>query len=77
MEPGPSRDRISDLYHRALACTPEERSAFLEEACDGDEALREELESLLRYESASARFLETPAAVVASDLSARTSDRVR
>ena len=36
------------------------------EACDGDEALREEVESLLEFESASARFLERPAAVVAA-----------
>ena len=76
MEPGPSRDRISDLYHRALACTPEDRGAFLEEACDGDTRLREEVESLLRFESDSARFLETPAAVVAGDL-ARAPDRSR
>ena len=69
MEPGPSRDRISDLYHRALECTHEERSAFLEEACGGDPALRDELESLLRYEPHSSRFLERPAAVVANDLS--------
>jgi len=65
MEPAPPPDRISDLYHRALACTPEERSAFLNEECKGDEALRGELQ----YEAGSARFLETPAAVVASDLS--------
>ena len=40
MDPGLPRDRISDPYHRALACSPEERRAFLEEACDGDVALR-------------------------------------
>jgi serine/threonine protein kinase len=68
MGPGPLRDRISDLYHRALACTPEDRNTFLEAACDGDAALRDELESLLRYEADSARFLETPVAVVAHDL---------
>jgi hypothetical protein len=67
MEREPSRDRISDLYHRALACTAEERNTFLEAACDGDAALRSELESLLRYEADSARFLETPAAVVVRD----------
>ena len=38
------------------------------------DALLEEVESLLRYESDAARFLETPAAVMAGDL-ARTSDR--
>ena len=62
MEPGP-RNRISDLYHRALECRPEERDAFLKGACDGDPALLREVESLLRYESDAAPFLETPAAV--------------
>ena len=73
MEPGPP-DRISDLYHRAQECAPEERRAFLENACNGDRALLEEVESLLRYEADAARFLEAPAAVMAGDL-ARTSDR--
>jgi serine/threonine protein kinase len=62
---GPDRrDRISNLHHAALARAPEERGAFLEEACEGDDVLRQEVESLLDYESASVRFLETPAADV-------------
>ena len=32
MEPVP-RDRISDLYHGRWRCAPEDRSAFLEDAC--------------------------------------------
>ena len=68
MEPGAPPDRISDLYHRALECTPDERGAFLGEACAGDAALRGEVESLLRYEPDSAPFLETPAAVALGDL---------
>ena len=52
---------VSDLYHAALARAPEERSAFLQAASNGDEALRLEVESLLAYESAAARFLESPA----------------
>ena len=67
MEPGAPRDRISDLYHRALECTPDQRGAFLEEACAGDAALRGEVESLLRYEPDSAPFLETPAMLMGSD----------
>jgi len=59
MEPD-RRDQISDLYHAALARAPDERSAFLKEACDGDEALRQEVESLVGYESDAASFLETP-----------------
>ncbi len=63
MEPD-RRSQISDLYHAALARAPGERSAFLEEACDGDEDLQQEVESLLAYESVSVRFLEKPAAEV-------------
>ena len=65
---------MTDLHDRALACAPGERRAFLEHACDGDHALLEEVESLLRHESDAAHFLETPAAVAAGDL-ARTPDR--
>src|SRR6188768_230005 len=59
-------DLISDFYHGALALPPEERSAFLIKACNGDEGLRQEVESLLECEPASARFLETPAVMGAS-----------
>jgi hypothetical protein len=64
VEPDERSRRISALHHAALERTPGERDAFLRAACQGDEALRQELESLLRYESESARFLETPAAAV-------------
>ena len=54
--------RISELYHAALSRRPEDRDAFLSEACAGNEDLRREVESLLRYESRSPGFLEVPAA---------------
>ena len=73
MDPG-SRDRIAVLLDRALECAPEERRAFLEHACNGDHALLEEVESLLRYESDAAGFLETPAALAVGD-PARTAYR--
>jgi Tol biopolymer transport system component len=55
------QSQISDLYNAAQKRTPEERSEFLKQACDGDETLRQEVESLLRYESAAAAFLEAGA----------------
>ena len=58
------RRKISALYHAALKRPPGERAAFLNEACDGDEAFRQEVESLLGFESVSTRFLEVPAADV-------------
>lgn len=57
-------EQISNLYHAALAHAPEERRAFLLEACQGDDGLREEVESLLEYEPAAAGFLDVPASAV-------------
>ena len=59
------RNLISDLYHRALARPVQERSAFLKDACAGDEALRREVDSLLSYDDAASGFLERPAGIVA------------
>ncbi|MDT7780718.1 MAG: hypothetical protein QOC99_3230 [Acidobacteriota bacterium] len=39
--------QINRVYERALAVAPAQRSAYLEEACAGDEALRREVESLI------------------------------
>ncbi len=52
---------ITDLCHAALERNASDRAAFLREACAGDEALRQEVESLLRYEHAADRFMERPA----------------
>ena len=65
MEPDQRHRPLSDIYHAALEKPPAERDAFLTKACAGDDALRQEVESLLAYESASSQFLETPAAGVA------------
>src|SRR3954470_328058 len=63
-----ARNRIADLHDRALERAPEERHAFLQNACDGDQALLDEVASLLGYESDAASFLEPPAAVAIGDL---------
>jgi len=65
------QSRVSHLYHAALARAPEERAAFLQDACGDDERLRQEIESLLGYESESARFLETPAAIAGAAMPGR------
>jgi serine/threonine protein kinase/tetratricopeptide (TPR) repeat protein len=41
------QNQIKHIYERALGLTPERRSAYLEEACAGDEELRREVESLI------------------------------
>ena len=50
---------IETLYNSACERKPEERRAYLESACGGDESLRLEVESLLAQEERAANFLET------------------
>jgi serine/threonine protein kinase/WD40 repeat protein len=53
--------QIAELCHAALGRNASDRATFLREACAGDDALRQEVESLLRYEDAGDQFLERPA----------------
>src|SRR5262245_28776115 len=54
-------ERVESIYHAALERDPDTRVAYLEEACRGDEELRNEVDSLLRFDGPAARFFETPA----------------
>src|SRR5437762_6379654 len=66
--------QVDDLFQSALEHAPEERAAFLDEACHGDEDLRREVESLLTSYERSENFIELPAFEVAPELV--TNDRV-
>src|SRR5262245_15420749 len=57
---------IERLYHAALERDTDEQAAFLAEACAGDEALRGEVESLLRCDARAERFIEAPAIEIAA-----------
>ena len=50
--PAEPLDRFERLFLAARMLSPEERAAFLQAACAGDSALREELGSLLRADEA-------------------------
>src|SRR5215470_1310681 len=53
--------QVKGVLQHVLEISPAHRSAFLDEACEGDEPLRLEVESLLAGERAGAEgFLETP-----------------
>ena len=58
--------KIEDLYHSALELQGSRRAGFVEQACSGDEALRQEVESLLAQAQGTATFLEAPALDVAA-----------
>ena len=62
--------RVEELYHSAAALPPGERAAFLEQACNGDPELRQEVESLLAHEHTAENFIESPALEVVADLMA-------
>jgi serine/threonine protein kinase len=50
---------IERLFHSACELSPEQRRVYLQHACGSDEALRQELESLLAHQQSAAGFLET------------------
>ena len=61
--------KVDEIFHAALQYKPDERKAFIEEACQGDEELRREIDSLLAEERGADQFIEQPAMeVVAKDL---------
>src|SRR5262249_33851454 len=60
--------QIDNLLQEALDLPVEQRAAFLDKACTGDEALREEVESLLRYQEKASNFIEKPPAEVVTEL---------
>jgi WD40 repeat protein/serine/threonine protein kinase len=60
-------EQIEDLLQRALDLEPDERAAFLERACPGDEALRAEVELLLSREADAGSFMESPAVVCVAE----------
>jgi Tol biopolymer transport system component len=63
IQQGPWKE-VSRLYNAALERSVDDRRAFLEQACAGDEALRGEIESLLGSDAAAGDFMDLPAATV-------------
>src|SRR6266702_4975698 len=60
--------QIDQLFHSVLERESGERAAFLAQACNGDESLRHEVESLLGSHEQSDSFIEAPAADIAAEL---------
>ena len=60
--------QIDQLFHSVLERESGERAAFLTQACNGDESLRREVESLIGSHEQSDSFIEAPAADLAAGL---------
>src|SRR5688500_19245670 len=56
----PHSGRALELFTEAAQLRVEERDAFLDQACAGEEALREKVEALLRSNDRAGSFLEQP-----------------
>ena len=61
-------EQINDLFQSAVERAPEDRAAFLEEACRGDEALCREVKSLIACYEPAKGFIESSAFEVAPEL---------
>src|SRR6266699_6093967 len=63
----PARLRtIEEIFLAALEQKPEQVSAFLDTACDGDDGLRREVEALLASDQRAGRFIEKSAVGLAT-----------
>src|SRR5437667_10587885 len=63
--------QVDEVLQSVMDRAPEERDAFLRQACAGDEALEREVRSLLTSEEKAGKFLENPALEVAARALAR------
>ena len=63
--------RVKEIFHAALARAPDQRAAFLRDACGEDVALSDEVESLLAAHAAAGSFAER-AAIDAARAAARS-----
>src|SRR5215510_10347758 len=62
---------IEKICQSALELEESQRRAFLEQACAGDEKLRQEVESLLKFDKRGDRFIEQPALEAAARMIAQ------
>jgi eukaryotic-like serine/threonine-protein kinase len=53
--------KVKEIFEAALALPAGERATFLDQACGDDQALRQEVESLLKSYAEAESFMETPA----------------
>ena len=67
MAPPYDRQRLKEVFAGARALPAPDRQAYLSAACAGNEALRQEVESLLSSDERAKSFLEAPAVVRGDD----------
>jgi hypothetical protein len=61
-------NRIEEIHFEALNLSVAERASFLKKACEGDDELLSEIESLLAFENKSESFLDSLPEAVAAEM---------
>lgn len=56
--------RVEEVFHGALECSAEERDAFIERSCAGDDDLERRVRALIEAEERTGGFLDAPVARV-------------
>src|SRR5260370_27535730 len=69
-------EEVKELFEQVLARPFAERAAFLSEASAGDEALRREVESLIKSYEQAESFMESPAVEAAADSLLENQDKL-
>src|SRR3954470_10361201 len=68
MPPNERWTRVKELFEAAADLPPNERATLLSKECDGDTALRREVESLLASDAQTDGFIEEPVLEIPRDL---------
>src|SRR6476469_4905504 len=59
--------QVKEIFNSAIQYRPDERGAFLSQACSGDDDLRCEVESLITSHEKPGNFIDVPAYQVAAE----------
>jgi eukaryotic-like serine/threonine-protein kinase len=60
--------QLQNVFHNAIALTPNERAPYLERACHGNDWLRRSVESLLQSHEETNHFIDSPAFEAAAEM---------
>src|SRR5438132_13466752 len=61
-------ENLKEIFHAAVALGPDERAAYLEQACGGTPSLRRAVESLLKSHQETGNFVDAPAYQAAAEM---------
>jgi serine/threonine protein kinase len=64
----PHWESLKEIFHAALALPVQERPAYLDRACDGNESLRQAVHSLIKSHEETTNFVDAPAYQAAAEM---------